>query len=87
MTAALHAYNCHGKYPRVVVFAPISVGGLGFLHLHCLQTIGQVKLFIGLARITSELSDLFRIALEYFRLLTGTGVCPFWRPQDLQYLE
>ncbi len=77
MTAALHAYHCHGKFPHVVAFAPMSVGRLRFLHLFYLQSINQVKLFIGLARTESELSYLFKIDLEYFWLIAGTGECLF----------
>ena len=51
---------------QAVVLAPISIGGLGLLHLFYLQPITPAKLFIGLARTESELANLFCIALDYF---------------------
>ncbi len=87
MTAALQAHHCHGNFPRVVAFAPIFIGGLGLTHLYFEQSIHQVRLFIGLSRVTSELLTLFHIGLDYFRLHAGRESCPFSQPTDLPYLN
>ena len=66
MTATLQAYHCHGKFPQVVVFAPMFIGRLGLFHFFYEQIIQQIKLFISLSHVTSELSSLFQIGLDYF---------------------
>ncbi len=87
MTSALQARHVHGRFPRAVVFAPESLGGLGLYHLFFEQSIAQVKLAIGLLRVQSSLSDLFKIGLGHFHLHAGLAECPFSDPHDLRYLE
>ncbi len=84
--ALLQAGRLHSCLPRAVVFAPQYLGCPSVDHLFFLQGLFQVKLFIGLSRIKSDLSDLFHIGLDYFRLHAGLGHCPMAKPRLIPYL-
>ncbi len=82
----LNARHFPKTFPRAVVYAPRRIGGIGYTHLFYVQGYRQVLLVIGLLRTKSDLSTLFCINLEIFRLNAGFSCCPLANPRKLLFL-
>lgn len=87
MSQFLQASHFPSHFSRAIVYAPIIIGGLGLLRLFYEQCAAQIKTMIGLLRTDSELSKLFRINLDIFRLRAGTSKCPMSDPWEINYMH
>jgi hypothetical protein len=62
-------FNRH--MPRAVVFAPITLGGLGLLDLYTEQGCSQILLIISHIRAQSHLSETMMCMFESYQVTTG----------------
>ncbi len=84
--AFLNAGQFSANLPRVIIFAPKWLGGIGLRDIFFKQVITQTKLFNRLVRTKSELKKLLRICLDYFLLHVGSATCPYSHPMHLCYV-
>jgi len=59
---------------RAIVHGPEEFGGLALPHLHTLQGVDKLKLFLGHLRLQDRTGHLIHIDMTYVQLLTGTSM-------------
>jgi hypothetical protein len=58
---------------RAIIHGPEELGGLALPHLHAIQGIDKIKLFVGHLRLNDRSAKLIHIDLTYIQIITGIG--------------
>jgi hypothetical protein len=83
---AASGYNRH--FPRALVFAPRSKGGLGYVHLYLLQGQQCIRLLLRHILHQTELGKQIRIDLAWIQLEAGVSTAILTNTQnDLDYVQ
>ncbi|MFN9983654.1 MAG: hypothetical protein ACK53Y_27260, partial [bacterium] len=73
---------------RSIIHGPAALGGLSLPHIHTLQGIDKLYLFLGHLRIRKRTAQLLPSDLSYLQLLTGSGsLCLNLSIADYQWVE
>jgi len=73
LTAILPKMHTNRNTSRAIVHGPEAFGGMALPHLHTIQGIDKLKLFLGHLRLKDRTAQLIHINLTCIELLTGTG--------------
>jgi len=71
--ALLPKLHLNRHMSRAIVHGPKEFGGLALPHLHTLQGVDKLKLFLGHIRLQDRTGHLIHIDMTYVQLLTGTS--------------
>jgi hypothetical protein len=73
LAAFLPEIQLNRHIARSIVFSSVKFGGLSIRSLYCIQSFGQLTLFIGRLRAYDKTSKLLRISLSYLQLAVGSS--------------
>jgi hypothetical protein len=75
LSIALHAFlpkiHINRNTSRAIVHGPFSIGGLAIPHIHTVQGIDKLHLFLGHLRLHDDTGKFIHIDLTYIQLLLG----------------
>ncbi len=87
-TAVLHSQGVSSKFPRVVAFAPISIGGLGLRNLYTDHGVFHVMEAQRHIRYGTSIGKLMTFNVNWAQLISGQREQLWMKPEiDLTYLK
>lgn len=88
LQAVLPKLHLNRNTARSIIHGPAALGGLSLPHIHTLQGIDKLYLFLGHLRIRDRTAQLLHSDLSYLQLLTGSGsLCLNLSIADYQWVE
>ena len=84
--SCLSVAGYNNKFPRAVVFGPMTNGGMGWDSIISLNIFEKLKLLIGSIRLQDNLGKMILIQLTWIQLFSGSSVPVLQSQQLLHYL-
>lgn len=81
----LHTLNLNKNFPLNAVHRGCKLFGLEIDDAYHMQSIAQMKYFLGHTNMGDRTGDLIQIAVNYLELVSGIGGSPLLYPHNLQH--